>query len=86
MAKHISKGLYGAFIIDPKDGRPGTDREFVMVMSGYDVDFDGKNDFYVVNGIPFHYDLDKNSIRLKVGEPVRIYLVNVLEFVTQAQV
>jgi len=80
LAKHISKGLYGAFIIDPKDGRPGADREFVMVMSGYDVDFDGKNDFYVVNGIPFHYDLDKNPIRLKVGELVRIYLVNVLEF------
>jgi FtsP/CotA-like multicopper oxidase with cupredoxin domain len=80
LAKHISKGLYGAFIIDPKDGRPRADREFVMVMSGYDVDFDGKNDFYVVNGIPFHYDLDKNLIRLKVGELVRIYLVNVLEF------
>jgi FtsP/CotA-like multicopper oxidase with cupredoxin domain len=80
LAKHISKGLYGAFIIDPKVGRPRADREFVMVMSGYDVDFDGKNDFYVVNGIPFHYDLDKNLIRLKVGELVRIYLVNVLEF------
>jgi FtsP/CotA-like multicopper oxidase with cupredoxin domain len=80
LAKHISKGLYGAFIIDPKEGRLKADREFVMVMSGYDVDFDGKNDFYVVNGIPFHYDHDKNPIRLKVGELVRIYLVNVLEF------
>ncbi len=80
LAKHISKGLYGAFIIDPKESRPRADREFVMVMSGYDVDFDGKNDFYVVNGIPFHYDHDKNPIRLKVGELVRIYLVNILEF------
>lgn len=80
LAKHISKGLYGAFIIDPKEGRPKADIEFVMVMSGYDVDFDGKNDFYVVNGIPFHYDHDKNPIRLKVGELVRIYLVNLLEF------
>ena len=60
LAKHISKGLYDAFIIDPKDDRPRADREFVMVMSGYDVDFDGKNDFYVVNGISFHYDHDKN--------------------------
>jgi FtsP/CotA-like multicopper oxidase with cupredoxin domain len=80
LAKHISKGLYGAFIIDPKQGRPKADREFLMVMSGYDVDFDGKNDFYVVNGIPFHFNHDKNPIRLKVGELVRIYLVNVLEF------
>lgn len=80
LAKHISKGLYGAFITDTKKGRPKVDREFVMVMSGYDVDFDGKNDFYVVNGIPFHYNHDKNPIRLNVGELVRIYLVNVLEF------
>ena len=80
LAKHISKGLYGAFIIDPKEGRPRADHEFVMVMSGYDVDFDGKNDFYVVNGIPFHYNHDKNPIRFKVNQLVRIYLVNVLEF------
>ncbi len=80
LAKHIAKGLYGAFIIDPKQGRPKADREFVMVMHGFDVDFDGKNDFYAVNGIPFHYDHDKHPIRIKVGELIRIYLVNILEF------
>lgn len=80
LAKHIARGLYGAFIIDPKGGRPKADREFVMVMSGYDVDFDGKNDFYAVNGIPFHYDHLKNPIKLKVGERVRIHLVNALEY------
>ncbi|HUF30608.1 MAG TPA: multicopper oxidase domain-containing protein [Gemmatimonadaceae bacterium] len=80
LAKHIAKGLYGAFIIDPKGGRPPVDREMVMVMSGYDVDFDGANDFYQVNGIPFHYDHDKNPIKLKVGERVRIHLINALEF------
>jgi FtsP/CotA-like multicopper oxidase with cupredoxin domain len=80
LAQHIAKGLYGAFIIDPKEGRPRADREFVMVMSGYDVDFDGANDFYQVNGIPFHYDHAKHPIRIKVGELVRIYLVNILEY------
>lgn len=80
LAKHIAKGLYGTFIIDPKGGRPKVDREMVMVMSGYDVDFDGANDFYLVNGIPFHYDHGKNPITLRVGEKVRIYLVNVLEY------
>jgi FtsP/CotA-like multicopper oxidase with cupredoxin domain len=80
LAKHIAKGLYGAFIIDPKGGRPRVDREMVMVMHGYDVDFDGKNDFYAVNGIPFHYDRERNPIRIKVGEVVRIYLVNALEY------
>ena len=78
LAKHLAKGLYGAFIVDPKGGRPAVDRELVMVMSGYDVDFDGSNDFYMVNGIPFHYD--KHPIQLRVGEQVRLYLVNALEY------
>jgi FtsP/CotA-like multicopper oxidase with cupredoxin domain len=78
LARHIAKGLYGAFIIDPKEGRPPVDREFVMVMSGFDVDFDDANDFYAVNAIPFHYQL--HPIQIKVGETVRIYLVNLLEF------
>jgi FtsP/CotA-like multicopper oxidase with cupredoxin domain len=80
LAKHIAKGLYGAFIIDPKGGRPKVDRELIMVMSGVDIDFDGANDFYMVNGIPFHYDHRKHPIKLKVGELVRIYLVNALEY------
>lgn len=78
LAKHISKGLYGAFIVEPKDGWPRVDHEYVMVMSGFDIDYDGANDFYVVNGIPFHYD--RNPIKFKVGETVRIFLVNILEF------
>jgi FtsP/CotA-like multicopper oxidase with cupredoxin domain len=78
LARHIAKGLYGAFIIDPKEGRPPVDHELVMVMSGFDVDFDDENDFYAVNAIPFHYQL--HPIRIRVGEKVRIYLVNILEF------
>lgn len=78
LARHIAKGLYGAFIIDPKEGRPPVDHEFVMVMNGFDVDFDDENDFYAVNTIPFHYQ--NHPIPIKVGEKVRIYLVNILEF------
>ncbi len=78
LARHIAKGLYGAFIIDPKEGRPPADHEFVMVMSGFDIDFDDENDFYAVNAIPFHFQ--NNPIQIRVGETVRIYLVNILEF------
>jgi FtsP/CotA-like multicopper oxidase with cupredoxin domain len=78
LARHIAKGLYGAFIIDPQGGRSPVDRELVMVMSGFDVDFDDENDFYAVNGIPFHYQ--NRPIQIRVGETVRIYLVNILEF------
>ena len=78
LARHIAKGLYGAFIIDPKGGRPPVDNEFVMVMNGFDVDFDDVNDFYAVNTIPFHYQL--HPIQIKVGAKVRLYLVNILEY------
>jgi FtsP/CotA-like multicopper oxidase with cupredoxin domain len=78
LAEHITRGLYGAFIIDPKGGRPKVDHEFVLVMTGVDLDFDGANDAYAVNFIPFHYD--RHPIKLKVGEKVRIYLVNLLEY------
>ncbi|HLE65163.1 MAG TPA: multicopper oxidase domain-containing protein, partial [Candidatus Bathyarchaeia archaeon] len=76
--KHIEKGLYGALIVDPVDPpvgalgvRPAADREFVMVMNGFDVDFDGENEFYTVNGIANYY-LD-NPIEIGVGQLIRIY-------------
>lgn len=78
LARHIAKGLYGAFIVDPKGGRPPADHEFVMVMSGFDVDFDDENDFYAVNAIPFHYQM--HPIQIRTNAKVRIYLVNILEF------
>jgi FtsP/CotA-like multicopper oxidase with cupredoxin domain len=78
LARHIAKGLYGAFIVDPKEGRPQVDREFVMVMNGFDVDFDNQNDFYAVNSVAFHFQ--KHPIQIRVGEKIRVYLVNILEF------
>ena len=77
LAAHIAKGLYGAFIIDPAEGREGAD-ELLMVMNGFDTDFDGENDVYAVNSIAFHYV--EHPIRVKRNELVRIYLVNALEF------
>ena len=78
LKRHIHKGLYGAFIIDPKGGRPKVDKELVMVMNGFDTNFDSENEFYAVNTVGFYYQ--EHPIPLKVGELVRIYLVNVLEF------
>jgi FtsP/CotA-like multicopper oxidase with cupredoxin domain len=76
LADHIAKGLYGAFIVDPKAGRPDAD-ELVMVMNGFDTNFDRSNEIYAANSIGFAY-MDR-PIRLQRGEPARIYLVNVLE-------
>ncbi|HEY9405998.1 MAG TPA: multicopper oxidase domain-containing protein [Nitrososphaera sp.] len=39
IADHINRGLYGAFIIDPKTPRPQMP-EMVMMLNGYDLDYD----------------------------------------------
>ena len=77
LAEHIAKGLYGEFIVDPRQGRAEAD-ELVMVMNGFDTNFDLANEIYAVNSIPFHY-VDE-PIRVRRGELVRIYLLNILEF------
>jgi manganese oxidase len=78
LPRHVAKGLYGAFIVDPPGGWPPVEHELVMVMNGFDVDFDNGNDFYAVNSIPFHFQ--KHPIQIKVGDKVRLFLVNILEF------
>ena len=75
--RHIAKGLYGAFIVDPRTPRPRA-REMVMVMNGFDVNFDAENEVYAVNTVPFAYQA--RPIELRRGELNRIYLANMLEF------
>ena len=77
LKRHIHKGLYGAFIIDPREPRPAAD-EMVMVMNAFDTNFDAENDIYAVNTVANCYMTD--PIRVTVGRPLRIYLVNVTEF------
>ena len=75
--RHIAKGLYGAFIIDPKTPRPAA-HEMVMVMNGFDVNYDVENEVYAVNTVPFAYQA--RPIVLRRGALNRIYLANLLEF------
>jgi FtsP/CotA-like multicopper oxidase with cupredoxin domain len=77
LKKHIHKGLYGAFIIDPPQPRPPA-QELVMVMNAFDTDGDGENNFYAVNGPAFYYA--RYPIRVSRKRLVRIYLVNLTEF------
>jgi FtsP/CotA-like multicopper oxidase with cupredoxin domain len=77
LKKHIHKGLYGAFIIDPKKPRPPA-KELVMVMNGFDTDGDGANNFYTVNGRSLYYA--RYPIKVKRSELVRVYLANLTEF------
>lgn len=77
LKRHIHKGLYGTFIIDPRTPRAPAD-EVVMVMNAFDTNFDGENEIYAVNTVAHHHMHE--PIRVRVGELVRIYLVNLTEF------
>jgi FtsP/CotA-like multicopper oxidase with cupredoxin domain len=77
LKKHIAKGLYGALIIDPAKPRKPA-QELVMVLTGFDTDGDGENNFYGVNGPAFYYA--KYPIRVRRSQTVRIYLANLTEF------
>jgi FtsP/CotA-like multicopper oxidase with cupredoxin domain len=50
----------------------------VMVMNGFDTNFDNENEVYAVNTVAFHYQ--KHPIRIRQHELNRVYLVNVTEF------
>ena len=77
LKRHIHKGLYGGFIVDPAQKRPSA-HEMVMIMNGFDTNFDTENEIYAVNTVAFHYQ--RHPIEVRLGELVRIYLVNALEF------
>jgi len=96
LKRHIHKGLYGVFIVDPDPKRHEERlqpvarsrnpdfaehrevREFIMTMNAFDTTFDAENEVYAVNTVAFHYM--RHPIHVKVGELVRIYLVNITEF------
>ena len=77
LKRHMHKGLYGMFIVDPKTARPAAD-ELVMVMNGFDTNFDADNEVYALNTVANHYT--NEPIKVQVGALVRMYLVNVTEF------
>lgn len=77
LKRHIHKGLYGTFIVDPPGGRQAAD-EMVMMLNGFDTDFDGENEVYAVNTVAHHYL--RNPIKVKKNQLIRLYVVNITEF------
>lgn len=77
VTRHVSKGLYGLFIIDPPEDRAPAD-ELVLVMGGFDIDNDEHNDLYAFNGIPNYYR--DHPIRVYQHQRLRLYLLNMIEF------
>ncbi len=74
---HIAKGLYGILIVDPVTPRPEAN-EIVLTLGGWDPDSSGRIAITSWNGIAGFYE--KFPIKLPAGEPVRLYLTNMLEY------
>lgn len=77
VTRHVGKGLYGMFIIDPPTPRSSAD-EMVLIMAGYDVNDDRKNELYAFNGLPNYY-MD-NPIAIQQDQLIRLYVLNLIEF------
>lgn len=74
-AEHISHGLYGLFIVDPPHGRTPA-HEVVLVLSGFDLDGDGRNELYGWNGVAGFFE--RFPIKVPAGALVRVYLMNMV--------
>jgi len=77
LEEHIARGLYGVYIVDPREPRQPAD-EMVMVLNGFDTDFDAENNFYAANTVPFYYQ--HHPIQISTDELIRLYVVNMVEF------
>jgi FtsP/CotA-like multicopper oxidase with cupredoxin domain len=76
VVRHVGKGLFGLLVVDPPTPRSPAD-ELVLVMGGYDLNNDDRNELYAFNGIPDAYKHE--PIRIKQNAPLRIYLLNMTE-------
>lgn len=97
LKRHIHKGLYGAFIVDPDPEKYSGEEqeiaktrnhqypeneavnEMVIVMNGFDTNFDGDNEVYAANSIAFGYGM-ASPIPIQREQRQRLYLVNATEF------
>lgn len=97
LKRHIHKGLYGAFIIDPDPEKYSGEEheiaktrnhkypeneainEMVIVMNGFDTNFDGDNEVYAANSIAFGYGM-ASPIPIQRDQRQRLYLINATEF------
>ena len=96
LKRHVHKGLYGTFIVDPDPEKyEGAAREkakarnhqypecqavheMMMVMNGFDSNFDGDNEVYAANTVAFAYM--NRQIPVRQDQLQRVYLINLTEF------
>ncbi|MDP4084463.1 MAG: multicopper oxidase domain-containing protein [Bacillota bacterium] len=76
--KQVGSGLYGAFIIDPRNPSSEVkyDHDYTMVLSGFHVNstMEDEENYYTIDGRSYPYT---QPIVVKIGETVRIRLINI---------
>jgi FtsP/CotA-like multicopper oxidase with cupredoxin domain len=75
LAEHVRRGLYGMMIVDPPGGRRPA-QEVGLLLSGFTIG-DRPNAVVAWNGTAGMYH--RYPIKVSEGEPVRVYLVNMVE-------
>lgn len=77
LSEHIARGLYGTMIVDPVGGRRPA-QEVMLILSGFSNPDIGRNGVIAWNGIAGFYE--HFPIKVARAEPVRAYVVNMLEY------
>lgn len=77
LAEHVSRGLYGMMIVDPPGGRPPA-QEVALLLSGFSGGDIGRNGIVAWNGVAGFYS--EFPIKVTRAEPVRAFVVNMLEY------
>lgn len=69
----LSKGLFGAFIIEPQGGLPQYDRQYTLMLH----EMQG---LYTINGHSFPKTLEDDLLKIRTGEKVLLRMINVRQF------
>ena len=67
--KQLTKGLFGAFIVEPREGLPQYDREYTILLHE-------TKGFYTINGHSFPKTLEDSLLKIKTGERILIRMIN----------
>lgn len=76
---HVPMGLYGQFIVDPKDGWPGgpVDKELFAVFSDWNPRHNHTAETYLFNGKAFP---STEPLRVERGDRVRVFMSSMSDF------
>lgn len=88
---HIANGMYGAILVEPKEGLPKVDREFYVLQSEFytkqEIGFEGlatyapakasdENPTYIVFNGKHGSLTEEGALQAKVGDKIRIFFAN----------